>query len=95
MTRIFGRLGLVIVAMGLFVAALSGSDAFARGSSGRGSSDGESLERQQQYNPVFIQPFEYANPARYRVGHPIEGYYERQWLAGSRGYVRVRPYDYE
>lgn len=84
------------ILVGLSLGVASASTASARSGGGRGSSDGESLERQQQYNPIFIQPYGYADPARYRLGHPIEGYYARQAIEdeenGYRGNVRVRPY---
>lgn len=77
--------------LGIGLAAASVSVASARG--GGKSSDGDSLERQEQQNPDFIQPYAYADPATYRLGHPRAGYEQRQWLEDHRsGYVSVRPY---
>lgn len=83
---------LATAALGLALTAALASGAFARGGGGRGSSDGDSLDRQEQQNPIFIQPYGFANPATYRLGHPRAGYDERQFLEDHHGYVAVRPY---
>ena len=46
--------------------------AAARG--GGGDHMGDSLLNQEQKNPKFIEPYGYADPATYRIGHPREGY---------------------
>jgi len=66
---------------------------------GGGSDYGDSYVNDSVKNPRFIEPYSDYDPARYRVYHHREGYYDRQRAArgyDDRGYgrVEVRPFGF-
>jgi hypothetical protein len=88
----------LIAAAGLAAIAATSSQALAFGRGG-GSDYGDSYVNDSVKNPRFIEPYSDYDPARYRVYHHREGYYDRQRAA--RGYddhgygrVQVRPFGF-
>ena len=105
---ITARLPFIIAAGALAAAFALPSDASAqRGGRSSGGKMGDTFIDDAQKNPRFIEPYADHDPARYRIGAPREGYYDRQaardgyYTQGSgyypypyrqRGRVYVQPY---
>ena len=101
------RLPFIIAAGALAASFALTSEASAQRGGQGGGKMGDTFIDDAQKNPRFIEPGADHDPARYRIGSPREGFYDRQaaregyytqgsgyypYPYGQRGRVYVQPY---
>lgn len=102
---ITARLPFIIAAGALAASFALPSEASAAPGGRGGGKMGDTYIDDAQKNPRFIEPYADQDPARYRIGSPREGFYDRQaardgyysqgsgyYPYGRRGRVYVQPY---
>lgn len=75
----------LLVAAGALAAATALPGAALARSDGGGGNFGDTFVNDAQKNPRFIEPYADQDPARYRVGAPREGYFDRKAAWGEYG----------